>query len=206
MSAIARLTLLMNDDSDILHEISERPNEGARILVGKYGRRLYAMAMRLCRNETDAEDLVSRTLARVIQSIGSFKGDSDFFTWQCAIMANFFKMGLRRKGANSLEFPEELPETSDERPSPAEAAERADDAREVRAAVAELPGRLREAVVLFYFGGMSVPAIAKSLGEPEGTVYYWLHEAKKAIREKISGKIQGSTLFAHPTECKEEKP
>ena len=206
MSAIARLTLLMNDDSDILREMSEHPDKGARILVEKYGRRLYAMAMRLCRNEADAEDLVSRTLARVIQNIGSFKGGSDFFTWQCAIMANFFKTGLRRKGANSLEFPEELPEVSDERPSPAESAERTDDAREVRAAVAALPGRLREAVVLFYFGGMSVPAIAKSLGEPEGTVYYRLHEAKKAIREKISGKIQGCTSFARPTKCKEEKP
>ena len=206
MSAIARLTLLMNDDSDILHEIRERPDEGARILVGKYGRRLYAVAMRLCRNEADAEDLVSRTLARVVQSIGSFKGDSEFFTWQCAIMANFFKAGLRRKGANSLEFPKELPEVSDERPSPAEAAECTDDAREVRAAVAALPGRLREAVVLFYFGGMSVPAIAKSLGEPEGTVYYRLHEAKNAIREKISGKFQGCAHFAHPTRCEEEKP
>lgn len=121
-------------------------------------------------------------------------------------MANFFKTGLRRKGANSLEFLEDLPEVPDERPSPAETAERADDAREVRAAVAALPGRLREAVVLFYFGGMSVPAIAKSLGEPEGTVYYRLHEAKKAIREKISGKIQGCTSFARPTECKESRP
>jgi len=206
MSAIAHLTLLMNDDSDILHEISERPDEGARLLVGKYGRRLYAVAMRLCRNEADAEDLVSRTLARVIQNVGSFKGNSEFFTWQCAIMANFFKMDLRRKGANSLEFPEELPEVADEKPSPAEAAERADDAREVRAAVTALPCRLREAVVLFYFSGMSVPEIAKSLGEPEGTVYYRLHEAKKAIREKISGKIQGGTPVAHPTECKEKRP
>ena len=206
MSVRARLTLKMNDDSEILHELSERPDEGARILVGKYGRRLYAVAMRLCRNEADAEDLVSRTIARVIQSIGSFKGDSEFFTWQCAILANFFKTDRRRKGSNSLEFPEELPEVSDESPSPAEAAERADDARAVRAAVAALPGRLREAVVLFYFGGLAVPAIAKSLGEPEGTVYYWLHEAKKAIREKISKKIQGCPSFARPTECQEPKP
>ncbi len=189
MSVTAHPTMLMNDDSEILHEICERPDEGARLLVGKYGRRLYAAAMRLCRNEADAEDLVSRTLARVIQNAGSFKGDSEFFTWQCAIMVNFFKMDRRRKGGNSLEFPEEWPEVSDERPSPAEAIERADDAREVRAAVAALPDRLRETVVLFYFGGMSVPEIAKSLGEPEGTVYYRLHEAKKAIREKISGKI-----------------
>jgi len=196
----------MNDDSEILHEISECPDNGARLLVGKYGRRLYAVAMRLCRNEADAEDLVSRTLARVVQSAGSFKGESEFFSWQCSIMANFFKMDLRRKGANSLEFPETLPETADWKPSPAEFVERADDACQVRAAVAALPDRLREAVVLFYFCGMSVPAIAESLGEPEGTVYYRLHEAKKAIRKKISETIQGQPSIAHPNECRERKP
>ena len=196
----------MADDDKILRELRERPEDGARLLVDAYGRRLYAAAVRLCRNESDAEDLVARTLARVIQSIGSFKGESGFFTWQCSILANFLRMDLRRKGANSLEFPEELPEVADERPSPAESVERADDAREVRAAVAALPGRLREAVVLFYFGGMSVPAIAESLGAPEGTVHYRLHEAKKAIREKIAGRTQGCPPFAHPTKCKEQKP
>ncbi len=189
----------MSDDDEILEKLRANPEDGARLLVGAYGRRLYAAAMRLCRNETDAEDLVSRTLARVVQSIGSFKGDSSFFTWQCSIMANFFKMDIRRKAANALVFPDELPERTDERPTPAEAAERADDAREVRAAVASLPDKLRAAVVMFYFSGMSVPAIAKSMGEPEGTVYYWLHEAKKTIREKISEKRQGNQRFSHQT-------
>lgn len=87
----------MSDDDEILERLRTRPEDGARLLVGAYGRRLYAAAMRLCHNETDAEDLVSRTLARVVQSIGSFKGESGFFTWQCSIMANFFKMDLRRK-------------------------------------------------------------------------------------------------------------
>lgn len=80
----------MSDDDEILERLRTRPEDGARLLVGAYGRRL-------CHNETDAEDLVSRTLARVVQSIGSFKGESGFFTWQCSIMANFFKMDLRRK-------------------------------------------------------------------------------------------------------------
>ena len=187
----------MSDDNEILERLRTRPEDGARLLVGAYGRRLYAAAMHLCRNETDSEDLVARTLARVVQNAGSFKGDSSFFTWQCSIMANFFKMDLRRKAANALVFQDELPERADERPSPAEAAARADDVCQVRAAVASLPASLRTAVTLFYFGGMSVPAIAESLGEPEGTVYYRLHEAKKMIRKNISAKIQGQTPFAH---------
>lgn len=194
------------DDNEILQALRERPEEGARRLVGTYGSRLFAAAMRMCRNETDAEDLVARTLARVIQSIRSFKGKSGFFTWQCSIMANFLKMDLRKKGANSLVFQEELPERADESPSPAESAERADDAHKVRTAVAALPEKLRVVVELFYFAEMPVPAIAESLGEPEGTVYYWLHEAKKIIREKISKGTQGNASIVHPTKRKEKRP
>ncbi len=185
----------MKDEENqvLLKEIRERPESGARLLVGAYGRRLYATAFRLCRHETDAEDLVARTLARVIEKAGDFGGGSALFTWMCSIMANFFKMDLRRKGANALVFPEEMPDAADAAPTPAEALERSDDAGFVRAAVASLPERQRAAVVFFYFDRMSVPEIAESLGEPEGTVYYWLHEAKKTLREKLSRKAQGFT-------------
>lgn len=175
----------MADDSETVQALKSRPEEGARLLVRSYGRRLYAVARQLSRNNTDAEDLVARTLSRVVRGIGSFEGRSNFFSWQCSILANFFKMDRRRKGANALVFPEELPDSPDSSATPAEATERADAARELRAAVAELPEKLRTAVVLFYFSDMSVPDIAKAAGEPEGTIYYRIHEAKKAIREKI---------------------
>ena len=181
----------MAEDEELVKAIRERPEEGARLLIRTYGQRLYATAFRLCQNETDAEDLVARTFARAVEKADAFDGKSAFFTWMCSIMANFFKMDLRKKGANSLVFPEEMPEPADERATPADEIERADEARSVRAAVAVLPAKLRAAVVMFYFDRMGVPAIAESLGEPEGTVYYWLHEAKKSLREKLSKNFQG---------------
>ena len=181
----------MNEDEELIKELKVRPDRGAHLLVQTYARRLYATAFRLCQNEADAEDLVQRTLARVVEKAGDFAGGSSLFTWMCSIMANFFKMDLRRKGANSLVFPEEMPESAAESPTPAEALEKADDARQVRAAVAALPDGLRAVVVLFYFDRMGAAEIAKALGEPEGTIYYRLHEAKKALREKLSKNSQG---------------
>ena len=157
--------------------------QGARILIKEYGDHLYATAFRLCLNECDAEDLVQRTLVNVVTHISSFSGKSSFFTWMCAILVNFRRMDLRKKGANALVFDEKEVEAEDHRPTPADRAETEDEAALLRRAVAKLPEDLRTVVVLHYFNGMSVPSIAKALPAPEGTVFSRLHEARKKIRK-----------------------
>lgn len=166
--------------------IAKDPERGARALVEDYGARLYATAFRLCLNECDAEDLVQRTLVRVVERIDSFSGKSSFFTWMCSILINFRKMDVRRKSANALVFPEEMPDVADARPDPGEALSADDEAEVLRRAVDSLPEDLRTVVVMHYFGGICVPEVAKILPAPEGTVYYRLHEARTRIRQYVS--------------------
>ena len=166
--------------------IAKDAEKGAEVLVEEYSARLYATAFRICQNEKDAEDLVFRTLARVVSEIRSFRGDSAFFTWMCAIMMNFRRMDARRKGANSLILVDELPERADLRPSPSDETASGDESAVLRAAVDALPADLRAAVVLHYFDEMSVPKIAEALEIPEGTVYWRLHEGRKKIHERVA--------------------
>ena len=166
--------------------IAEDSERGAEALIEEYGTRLYATAFRLCQNEKDAEDLVFRTFARVVERIGSFHGRSEFFTWMCSILVNFYHMDARRKAANALVFDEEVPERPDPRPDPLESLAASDEAAILRAAVDALPDELREAIVLHYFDEMSVPDIAKTLELPEGTVYWRLHEGRNRIRETVA--------------------
>ena len=166
--------------------IAKDAEEGARVLVEDYGARLYATAFRLCLDAHAAEDLVQRTLVRVVARIASYKGESAFFTWMCAIMVNFRRMDVRRKAANALVFDEERLDVSDEKPDPGEALSRRDEAAALRGAVLRLPEDLRLVVVMHYFNGFSVPEIAKTVQSPEGTVYYRLHEARQRIRKYLS--------------------
>ena len=168
---------------DFIVEDAER---GAEALVVEYGPRLYATAFRLCQNEKDAEDLVFRTLARVVERAKSFNGKSSFFTWMCSILVNFYRMDMRRRGANTLVLDSDPPERPDTQPDPSEALSAVDEASATRAAVDALPNDLRAAIVLHYFDEMSVPEMAKALGVPDGTVYWRLHEGRKKIREALS--------------------
>ena len=168
---------------DLIAEDAER---GAKVLVDEYGARLYATAFRLSQNEKDAEDLVSRTLARVFERVGSFRRESAFFTWMCSILANFYRMDMRRKAANAIVLNENLPESPDPRPNPSESLASGDEAAVIRAAVDALPADLRSVIVLHYFDEMSVPEIASALSVPEGTVYWQLHEGRRKIREMVA--------------------
>ena len=168
---------------DLIVQDAER---GAEALVEEYGARLYATAFRLCQNEKDAEDLVFRTFARVIEKIRSFRGSSAFYTWMCSILVKFYRMDTRRKAANALVFNENLPERPDPRPDPLESLSAADEAAVLCAAVDALPEDLRIAIVLHYFDDVSVPDIAKLLVVPEGTVYWRLHEGRRQIHETVA--------------------
>ena len=163
---------------------------GARQLVAEYGNRMYNAAIYLCGRESDAEDYVFRTFEKVIARISQFKGRASLFTWMYGIMLNLIRTDLRRKGANALDFPEELPEVPAPGPDAGAALDAGIEAAAVRAAVRELPFSLRSVVVLRYYEDLSVPEIAQALALPEGTVKRRLYDARNAIRERISRTIR----------------
>lgn len=163
---------------------------GTRRLVAEYGNRLYETAIRLCGNEADAQDYVFRTLERAVSRIHLFSGRSSFFTWLYEILVNLVRTDVRRKAANALVFPGELPPCEDAGPNIGERLSAQDEAAIVRAAVGELPPALRVVTVFRYFEDLTIPEIAHILSVPEGTVKSRLHEAKKRIREKIARTVR----------------
>ena len=170
----------------LVRAIRKDRESGARFLIEEFGARLFATAYRLCLNDADAEDLASRTFARAVERIDDFDGKSSLFTWLCAIMMNFRRMDMRRKGANALDFTDEVPEREDPHPDPGEVLSCAEEADAIRKTVESLPVLLREPTVLHYFDGFDVPEIARMTSVPEGTIYYRLHQARAMLREKLS--------------------
>ena len=63
--------------------------------------------------------------------------------------------------------------------------EKEDRDRAVRRAVSTLPPKYREALILFYFHDMDIPAAAQSFGLPEGTVKARLFRGREILRGKL---------------------
>lgn len=166
---------------------------GVSELFAKFGGKLYNTAFLMCRNAADAEDLTMRTFENAVRRIAQYDPSKPVFPWLCGILTNCYRMDLRGKGRNCLDFMEEPPDLADERPDPTEVLAREADAKTVRDAVAALPDGYRALVVLRYYDDLTVPQIAAHMLLTEGTVKRRLHEARALMRGEIMRTNRGET-------------
>jgi len=171
---------------EIWRQIVRDGEAGAERLVSEYGDRLFAASILLCHDESEAEDLVFRTLDRAIRKISSYRPTGSFFAWLYATMLNFRRMDMRRKRPEAAP-PEEMERLAADpwRPGTPESPPEAADRDAVRDAVRRLPPEAREAVVLRFFGGLSMAEIAAAQGVRTGTVKSRLSRAKDALRADL---------------------
>ena len=173
---------------DIAEQIRTDPDAGARRLVADLGPGLYAFALQLCGNRTDADDLYMRTLETAVRRIERQRGPA-FSAWLRSICTNYWRMDGRRRSV-PIEPESELDAVRDKGPTPAEAAEAQSDSDAVRAAVARLPARYLKPVLLRYWGGFSHPEIAARIGVSEGTVIRLLFEARELVRAELERSLE----------------
>ena len=170
---------------NIREAIEQDAQSGALRLFADFGEKLYNTAFLMCRNAADAEDLMMRVFENAVQKISQYDPEKPMFPWLCGILVNCYRMDLRGKGRNALDFMETPPEIVDGAPDSAEALARLEDACSVHDAVAKLPRHYRALVVLRYFDDLTVPQIAAITGIAEGSVKRKLHEAKGLMRKEL---------------------
>ncbi len=173
---------------EIVEEIRQDREKGAKRLESEYKSGLMALARRFCPNESDAEELVNATFATVIENIDSYLEQSAFFGWMCQILTSHHSKNYRRKSNQEIVYPGVLPDVIDEKAQ--EEIYDHLDATLLRKAIDELPKEQRDAIALHYFMDMSVVQIAKYLAVPNGTVMSRLHYARKALAAKLGAKAE----------------
>lgn len=152
-------------------------------IVRRWQGPLINLAYRFCRDRGRAEELAQEAFLRVYRALGQWRQDAAFSTWLFALATNLYRSELRRIPARTVPL-EEVEEPRD--PRAADGGLEDDDRdRAVRRAVFALPAKYREALVLFYFHDMDVPAAAQSLGLPQGTVKARLFRGRELLRGKL---------------------
>jgi len=95
---------------DIVEELRQDREAGAKRLESEYRAGLLAMARRLCSDLSDADELVNRTFAAVVAGIDDYLEQSAFFGWMCRIMINLNSADRRRRSDRDVTYPGDLPE------------------------------------------------------------------------------------------------
>ena len=170
---------------DIVDEIKNNPEAGAARLEREYASKLLFVAKNVCSDENEAKGLVYDTMAEAVRQVGKLSKPKSFFSWMCSILVRKHGASKRRKSEENVTFTDDLPEDSFELDSE-ESLYAAVDGALLRDAVAELPEKLREAVILRYFMDMPLDQIARFLSIPVGTVGSRLNLARKALTRRLA--------------------
>jgi len=152
-------------------------------IVRRWQGPLINLAYRFCRDRGRAEDMAQEAFLRAYRALGGWRKEAAFSTWLIALATNVYRSELRRIPPDALRRAEKIELHDDS--AAAKALEDANRAQVVRQAVASLPPKYRDVLVLFYFHEMDVPDTAVSLALPEGTVKARLWRGRELLRRKL---------------------
>jgi RNA polymerase sigma-70 factor (ECF subfamily) len=151
-------------------------------LYRRYLDRVYGYAFYLLGDHHDAEDATERTFVAALAGIGAFRDEgASFRSWLFRIAHNQVANALRTRGRRRAASLEVVEEPMSGTPDPAAAVTAADEAREVRRALATLSDDRRQVVVLRFVDGLSAREIGVVLGRSEGAVRVLQHRALREL-------------------------
>ena len=154
-------------------------------IVRRWQNPLINLAFRFCRDRQRAEDMAQDAFFHIYKQLDKYRGDAAFSTWIFSVSLNLYRSALRRR-TMITESLDELSEIAQiySFDSPIEQEEREEL---VRKAVAALPPRYRDAIIIYYFREKDLAEAAQILGVPEGTAKAWLHRGRELLKRKLGG-------------------
>lgn len=157
----------------------------------------FGVAMRLSRNQADAEDLVQEAALLAYRAFDSFEGGTNFKAWFLKILTNCYYSKRRRE--KSRPVTSDLDDTPDlyiyarssqagfptQGPDPAAQLLETLGTERIVAAIHRLPEEYRVVSTLYFMEDLSYEEIARVLECPVGTVRSRLHRGRKMLQKAL---------------------
>ena len=183
-------------EQDLIARVQRGQNELFYELVKPYERRVYAAALAILRNESDAEDVAQEAMLKAFANIRQFRAEARFSTWLIQITVNEALMRRRRERTVVMEgidaqrdddgidyAPRDF---ADWREIPSEALERKEVRQRLGEALGMLDRKYREVFVLRDMEQLNIQETAEALGISVASVKTRLLRARLMLRDLLA--------------------
>ena len=183
----------MMDELRAIAQAKKGDAEAFAFLVETYETSVYRLALRMCGNAHDAEEVAQEAFVAAWRGLPAFRGESKFSSWLYQLTTNaaidFLRREKRHRAATPIEDEPE-PVSPD---TPQQALEESEVRYALQQALDTLTPEHREIFLLRQMRQLSYEEIGWLLGLEPGTVKSRLSRAKKQLRQILT---QKGNLFA----------
>ncbi len=192
------------DDITLVQRVRTGDQRAFKLLVERYQRKVYGVALGMMRNKEDARDVAQEAFVKVYRYVEFFKGDASFSTWLYRITTNICIDILRKRGATKglthIEFDEAVKRDTAEAQigalgsmlgtNPQKSALRKELADKINEAMGQIPETHRQILLLREVEGMSYDDLSKTLNIPKGTVMSRLFHARLKMQNILNDYVE----------------
>jgi len=181
----------VTDESLVLERCKTGDREAFALIVRKYMKPAYYVALGYVGNSDDALDISQDAFVNAFRHIGRFDTSRGFFPWFYSILKNLCMNHLNRLRRRREESIDDVDGDSPgisipvETVNPEESAVRTDLAVKISRALRRLRPKEREIIILQHLQDFSYREIADLLGIPIGTVMSRLYSARRSLRREL---------------------
>lgn len=178
-------------DTDLIARAASGDERAMGELYDRYGRVLYAVALRIVGQRADAEEVVLDSFAQAWREATRFDAARGSVAGWITTIARSRALDLVRARSRreritataAAEGPESSPAMGGWRVDPSSGVDVDERRRQVRLALETLSPPQRRAIELAYFEGLSQSEIAERLDEPLGTIKTRVRLGMQKLRE-----------------------
>ncbi len=190
---IKKKALVVRDDQTLIKEALEGNQKAFKLLMERHKNAVQHIILKLVHNYDESLDLVQETFVKAFGSLATYKTKYRFTTWLYRIAANCSIDHLRRKKieAFSLDQPLETDkgkleiEIPDRTFDPEKDLTLKQQELSVEEAIASLPGKYKEVILLRHKEDKSYEEISAILHLSTGTIKARIFRARVLLKKKL---------------------
>ncbi len=188
------LAAVVDADEDLVRRMGQGDPAAIQAMVARKLPRMLALAQRMLGDAVEAEDVAQEAMLRAWKQAPRWTpGKAKFDTWLHRVALNLCYDRLRRR----REIPTEIsPERPDEGPSPDRGVMAAQLGAQVDRALAALPDRQREAIVLCHYQELTNIEAAGLMSVSIEALESLLSRGRRTLRQTLAHLAPGSAPTA----------